>query len=373
MKEIVDEIKALKSEVDSKIEAKASEVADAKVKKATENLEAKLNEVQAHIDQVDVLVQDSVDLNSKSNEQKSFNVIIKDIVNENFEQISKVRKGRAFSTKAVGNMTLGNNLTGDQIRIYGDEVAIVPSPKLNVADLVGTINIDGGTYTFPRESGSEGAIGTQTEGNDKSQIDYDITMVDVNTDFIAGFAVYSKKMANNLPFLESFLPEALRRDYLKQENSTFFTTLSSGVTASTETITSKNKVEMLINDIAGLEQINFAPNGVVIRPSDFFDILKTEKSTGAGYGLPPYVSYENGQMRINGIPVYRATWVASNKYLVGDWSNVKRIVTEGLSVDFSDSDEDNFRKNNITARVEAQVGLAIERTDALRLGDFTNT
>ena len=41
--------------------------------------------------------------------------------------------------------------------------------------------------------------------------------------------------------------------------------------------------------------------------------------------------------------------------------------------DFSDSDEDNFRKNNITARVEAQVGLAIERTDALRLGDFTNT
>ena len=111
-------------------------------------------------------------------------------------------------------MTLGNNLTGDQIRIYGDEVAIVPSPKLNVADLVGTINIDGGTYTFPRESGSEGAIGIQTEGNDKSQIDYDITMVDVNTDFIAGFAVYSKKMANNLPFLESFLPEALRRDCL---------------------------------------------------------------------------------------------------------------------------------------------------------------
>ena len=49
------------------------------------------------------------------------------------------------------------------------------------------------------------------------------------------------------------------------------------------------------------------------------------------------------------------------------------LLTEGLSVDFSDSDEDNFRKNNITARVEAQVGLAIERTDALRLGDFTNT
>jgi hypothetical protein len=50
---------------------------------------------------------------------------------------------------------------------------------------------------------------------------------------------------------------------------------------------------------------------------------------------------------------------------------VKKVVTEGLSLEFSNEDSDNFRKNNITARVEAQVALAIERPDALIYGDFT--
>ena len=44
-------------------------------------------------------------------------------------------------------------------------------------------------------------------------------MIDANTDFIAGFAVYSKKMRNNLPFLESTLSLDLRDDYFRGENS----------------------------------------------------------------------------------------------------------------------------------------------------------
>jgi HK97 family phage major capsid protein len=270
-------------------------------------------------------------------------------------------------------MTLATALTGDQPRSYSSVVAMVPAQLLNVADLVQGINIEGGTYTFPRETGSEGSISTQTEGSDKSQIDYDLTMVDANTDFIAGFAVYSKKMANNLPFLESFLPVALRRDYWKAENSAFNTILAAGATASTQGITSSNKVQMLIGELATLEGINFAPNAMVVTPADFYDILITEKSTGAGYGLPGAVTFENGQLRINGIPVFKATWLTANKYFVGDFTTAKKIITQGLGVEFSDSDEDNFRKNNITARVEAQVTLTMERPDSIIYGDFTAT
>ena len=77
------------------------------------------------------------------------------------------------------------------------------------------------------------------------------------------------------------------------------------------------------------------------------------------------------QLRINGIPIYRANWLAANKYYVGDWSRVKKVVSEGLSLDFSESDSDNFRKNNITARVEQQTALAVEQPAAIIYGDFT--
>ena len=214
-------------------------------------------------------------------------------------------------------------------------------------------------------------VATQTEGSEKAQRDYDFTHVDVTTDFIAGFARYSKKMANNLPFLESSLPNELRRDYAIAENSAFNTVLAAGATASTEIITGKNKIEMLINEIAKLEGANYASNGIVITPADFYSILTIEKSTGAGYGLPGVVTFDGGVLRVNGIPVYKATWLAANKYFVGDWSRVKKVTTEGLSLEFSETEGTNFVTNNITARIEAQVGLAVEQPAAIVYGDFT--
>lgn len=351
-------------EVEAKIEAKASAEAlaafEAKYEEGLSELKDNLNKMSAKFNEPKSQVKGGMDF-------------MRDMIRKNFDSIKEVRKGHSvkLEEKAVADMTLGNNLTGDQPRSYSDIVAAVPGQALNLSDLVSTITIDGGTYTFPRETGSEGAIATQTEGSAKSQIDYDITMVDVNTDFIAGFAVYSKKMRNNLPFLESFLPQALRRDYLIQENETFEGVLAAAATASTEIITGQNKVEMLIADLAGLEGINYMPNGIVVGPADWYDILITEKSTGAGYGLPGVVTFEGGVLRVNGIPVFKANWIDANEYYVGDWSQVQKVVTEGLSIEFSESDASNFRENKITARVESQCGLAVLRPDALRLGDFT--
>jgi HK97 family phage major capsid protein len=330
-----------------------------------EELEAKMNLIQDHADKLEAKMKEPKKVEQRKGDE------LKSLITENFEQISQVRKGKAVEVKAVGNMVLGTHLTGDQPRDYSMDVVMTPGQMVNVADLISSITISGGTYTFPRETGGEGSIGAQTEGSDKLQKDYDLSMIDVNTDFIAGFCVYSKKMKNNLPFLESFLPQALRRDYWIAENSAFNTTLAAAATASTEVITGQNKVEMLIAEIAKLEGSNYAPNAIVVKPADFYDILVTEKSTGAGYGLPGVVTFSGGQLAINGIPVVKANWLAANKYYVGDWSRIKKVTTEGLGLEFSESDEDNFRKNNITARIEAQVALAVEQPAAIVYGDFT--
>ena len=326
-------------------------------------LKAELTAIQAHADKLDVK------LKANAVEVKNEDLLVKSIT-ENFKGISEVRKGNALQVKAVGNMTLAN-LTGDAPRDYNLNVVMIPGQMVNVSDLVGSVNISGGTYTYPREGAGEGSIAAQTEGSSKSQRDYDFTMVDLATNFIAGFTRYSKKMANNLPFLTSFIPNALRRDYAIAENSIFNTVLAGAATASAQIITGKNKIEMLLNEIATQEGLNYPVNGIVVRPADYWDILKTEKSTGAGYGLPGIVTLEGGQLRINGIPIFKANWLAANKYYVGDWSRVNKIVTEGLSLEFSETEGTNFVTNNITARIEAQVGLAVEQPAALIYGDFS--
>jgi len=359
-----DEAKALVDAFEEKFNGAIEEVKNSN-EASLDEVKGGLTAIQDHLDKLDVKMQE------KAKKEAQTGDALKNVIRENFDKI-KEAPNKKVNIKAAGDMTLSASLTGDQYRDFSYEVAAVPGQMLNVSDLVGSLPITGGTYTFPRESGGEGTMTTQTEGSDKAQVDYDFTMVDVNTDFIAGFCNYSRKMANNLPFLESFLPQALRRDYWIAENTVFDAVLAAGVTASTEVITSQNKVEMLIAEIATLEGSNFYPNGIVVTPADYYDILITEKSTGAGYGLPGMVTIDGG-LRIGGIPVYKANWVDANKYYVGDWSQVRRVVTEGLGVSFSEHDEDNFRTNSITARVEAQVGLAIHRVDALIYGDFTAT
>lgn len=357
-----------KQEVKSAIEAfevKNKEAIDSQVKEVKDAFEVKLNSMQEQYDAM------AVELDKKSKKEAQTGDVIKDAINANFNEIKSVRKGKSIQVKAVGDMTLSASLTGDQPRDYNFDVVSAPSPLVNVSDLAGNVAISGGTYTFVRVAKGEGSISAQTEGSAKSQIDYDYTMVDVNTDFIAGYARYSKKMANNLPFLESSLPVELRRDYSIAENAAFYAVINAAATASAQIITGKNKIQMLINEVATLEGLNYASTGIVVTPADFYDILTTEVSTGAGYGLPGVATFDNGQLRINGIPVFKATWLAASKYFVGDWSRVKKVTTQGLGLDFSEEEGTNFVKNEITARIEAQVAVAVEQPAALIFGDFT--
>lgn len=370
--EVKEAIEAFETKMNDTLEEKYKDVVkteklEADLKAAKEEREEAIKAVQDHLDKLDVKVN-----KAKNDTNKTAVDFIKEGIKENFDKIKNVKVGQGFNMaiKAVGDMTLGASLTGDQYRSYSTTVAANTSHKVNFSDLVGSIPIGTGTYTFPREGTVEGSISTQTEGSNKSQIDTALTHVDVATDFLAGYARYSKKMANNVSYLEGFLPTMLRREYLKAESAQFYSVLAAAATVSTQRIASNNKVEMLLLDVGELMALDFDATAIVLSPADYIDILITEKSTGAGYGLPGVVGTANGQLTINGIPVVVANWLAATKYLVCDWSTVSKVVTEGLSVQFSTEDGDNFKSNMISARVEAQVGLAIHRPDACIIGDF---
>ena len=350
------------TEIKSAIEAftkSNQDVIDLAVKSVKDELAVEMKAIQDHANTLDVKLQ------AKSKVSGGYVDNIKSAIKDNGENIIKVKKGNTVEVKAVGDMSTGN-LTGDEPRTQNFDIVKFPSQKVNVSDIVGSVNIDGGTYTYTVEGAGEGAIGAQTEGATKNQRDYDFTNVDVTTDFIAGFARYSRKMVNNLSYITSALPQLLRRDYFKAENAAFNTVLVAQATASTEIITGKNKIDMLMNDIAKLEDQDYDTNGIVIRPSDYMDMLRAAKDD-----LQSAVTFEAGVLRIAGVQIFKATWVTANKYFVGDWSRVNKINTEGLSLEFSDSEGTNFVKNMITARIESQTAVVIEQPLAIVLGDFT--
>jgi len=373
--ELKEQLEALSSKLEGKskeqikadltaFEEKNNELIKTSIKSVREELAAEMKAIQDHADKLDVKLQ------AKQKEASNGNTdpVVKSI-SDNIDKIKEVELGQGFKIKAVANMTTAN-LTGTAPRTYNFDIVKFPSQKVNIEDFVGSVSAPNGIYTYTVEGAGEGSIGSQTEGATKNQRDYDFASSDVSTNFIAGFARYSKKMQNNLSYITNSIPTILRRDYYKAENSSFQTVLAAGATASSEIITGKTKAEMLINEIGKLEDADYSENNlIVVKPTDYLSILKTAKQD-----LASAVTYDAGILRVAGVQVLKASsWLPANKYYVGDWSRVNKIITEGISLNFSEEEGTNFVENNITARIEAQVAIVVEQTAAVVFGDFTAT
>jgi len=355
----------LSQEAKNEMKALANDL-QAKNATQTETLEA----MQKHLDILDAKSQEK----KASEANVTFEGGMVEEIKANFEAIKNTKKGSATSLelKAVGNMTAALNITpaGAVVNTYQSGIALNPSQPLNFAQLVPTVSSATGSYVIYREIAGEGAISTQaTHGALKTQIDFDAQAVTYNAEYLAGYARYAKQMAQDLPFLTSWLPAALRREYFIAENTKFHVALSGAATA-VPAGTLGNEIERIIKVIGLLEGKNYSATGVVINPADWAKIAITEKSAGAGYGLPGIVTINNGQLAVNGVNVYKANWIPAGKYAVGDWSMAKKVVVDGLKVEFFEQDQDNVARNLITARIEERNVLAFDRPDAFYYGDF---
>jgi hypothetical protein len=369
VKSATESVEKMKAANEAAIADVKSDVAEVKAAVVTMDEAAKKN--QAALDQ---LIAEKA-AKKVDNKTKSFGDAFAEQMAEAFEakqaEIKEFQKNKnaklTIDLKAVGTMTLGNNLSGDGVATYNQRQGLVPAQKINMRDLIPTAVSPTGLYVTYRETGTEGSIGIQTEGNAKSQIDYDLTEVKVVSDYIAGFARFSKQMMFQLPFLQNTLQRMLLRDFYKKENSTFFTAVSNAATGSTTTAATVD-AEQLVDWIANQLDANFEASFALVSYAQWADLLKTKPTD---YSVPGgFVIDANGNVRIAGVPVIGASWVTNDKALIIDANYLERVETEGLRVEFSYEDSDNFQRNLVTARVECFEDINIMRTDAIIYGSF---
>lgn len=371
VKSATESVEKMKAANEAAIADVKSQVAEVKAAVVTMDEASKKN--QAALDQL--IAEKSA--KKVDNKNKSFGEAYNEAIAEAFEakqaELKEFQKNKnaklTIDLKTVGTMTLTDSLTGDGVANYNQRQGLVPAQKINMRDLIPTAVSPTGLYVTYRETGSEGSIGIQTEGNPKSQIDYDLTEVKVVSDYIAGFARFSKQMMFQLPFLQNTLQRMLLRDFYKKENATFFSTVANAATGSTTTSATVD-AEQLVDWIANQLAANFDASFALVSYQQWARLLKTKPSD---YSVPGGVVIDpSGNVRIAGVPVIGASWVTDDKALIIDSNYVERVETEGLRVEFSYEDSDNFQKNLVTARVECFEDINLLRTDAVIYADFGN-
>jgi HK97 family phage major capsid protein len=259
-------------------------------------------------------------------------------------------------------MTLSGNLTGDAQASYAPNPAIQPAQSINFRDLIPTVRSESGLYVYYRENaGLTNNIANQTEGSDKGENNYSLTEVKVVNDYLAGFSTFSKQMLKSLPFLTQTLPRMLQRDFFKAENAAFFSTVSAAATGSTTTAET-NDLLQLVDYIGNQKAANFVPSYALVSQQQMGKLLKATIAAGYYAGAGSVIVNPNGGMTIWGVPVISASWVTNDKVLIFDSSYLERVEVEGLAIEFSYENGENFQKNLVTARIECYEDINLMLT-----------
>jgi HK97 family phage major capsid protein len=128
---------------------------------------------------------------------------------------------------------------------------------------------------------------------------------------------------------------------------------------------------VLIRKIIGdLYAAGYPADAICLNPADWAQIeidLLTTTSNAVRVGVNAA-----GQQTLFGLPICQCIGMAADTFLVGRFSEAYMVYNrEGVVVEMSDSDSDNFTKNLITLRAERRLALATEKPAAVRGGDLT--
>jgi hypothetical protein len=283
---------------------------------------------------------------------------IKQIVHDNYDTMKNSGKASPFYAEAkdVGNMTMIANLTGTSQVSYVNNPIMRSYFEPHLYNVFSIIPTSTGNVTFPRGNSpvGEGSFGAQTEGIAKTQVDYDVTMVNTSVPFIAGYARVSRQMLQDLPFLAAYLQRSMVEDLNRAINTRFLNTIATNSTAlsTSETI---NIAKM----VAGLAQHGNLGLGMANL------ILTTWASWGKAlltkpgdYSVPASVAVDaSGSVRINGVPLVPHSQVTTDRFYILNTDAFAIAQASGLAVRSTEFNEDDFIKNLVTYRAEVRAEL----------------
>jgi HK97 family phage major capsid protein len=261
--------------------------------------------------------------------------------------------------------------TKPTITEYDEEVAI-PDEGRRVRDLFAQSTTSGNAVSYVVLGAREGDPSATNEGAAKPQIHYPQTQITESLQKIAAFVKDSDELLSDAPRLADAINEVAAMDLQDISDAYLVGELldTSGVQQGASTLTFDNilKAQMDI-----LNDTKYVADGIIINPSDWYT-LKTAKDQRGQYllGGPAFGAYGNGDYKAvekiwGTLEVMPCDAMPKGQAIVGAFKRGGKVYTkagEGIRVELSNSDTDDFQKNLVTIRCEERILLAVKKPDA---------
>lgn len=133
--------------------------------------------------------------------------------------------------------------------------------------------------------------------------------------------------------------------------------------------TGDSKLDTILRAKTQIRLNFFEPNGVVLHPADYEEMMLTKASDAGVYVFGDPRS--GGEPSPWGMNVVVTTAIDEGDFLIGDFRRAATIYDRmGTEVLVSSENADDFEKNMLTVRIEKRLALAVKRPNAMVTGSF---
>ena len=249
---------------------------------------------------------------------------------------------------------------------FDKNVVTAARTPLVIRDLFGAETISGSTLVYLVEGAIQGAPAVTAEGAEKPQIHFaDPTPKTVSLAKIACHNKESDEYIDDYPFLASAINGRLLYELGLVEQNKLVTDLLATSGIQTGSITAAATYLDVADAIlqAAMDVQNgsgFAADAIALNPADWFKLRTLKLTTNEYFGGGPFGA--QNVPNLWGIPVCVTTAIAANKFVVGAFKTCGSVVSKGgISVEATNTNEDDFVKNLMTIRAEERLALAVRR------------
>lgn len=253
------------------------------------------------------------------------------------------------------------------ITTYDRNVVEGVRESMGVLNLLGREVIEGNTLVFFTEGAMEGTIASSiAEGAAKSRVHFaDPTPTTVTLEKVAAYIKESDEYIDDYGYLASAINGRLLYELnLKRQAKVISDLLgTSGIQTigSTTAITRKavNVADEIANAIADIMTQSGRPANAIVMTPDIWKLLRIGKNADDDYYGGGYFAALHGE-NIWNLPIVLSNQLTANHVLVGAFDTCATLVSkaEGVTVEATNTDQDDFIKNLMTVRAECREKLA---------------
>lgn len=260
--------------------------------------------------------------------------------------------------------------------------------QFRLEDVLNAAPTTGSAIEYTRENVFTNAAAETTEGNALPESSITFALDNVPVQAVGHFIKISRQLAADNAALAAYINTRMRYGVdLRVEGQLYagngtapnlsglskagnFTAHGYSAAALTAAgLSPTNRFDLIGKVLGDCWAADYPANAILLNPADWWTMRLTKDSQGRYLLGDPGIE---AAPQLFGVPVVQCNAVTADTFQVGAYNvAATKYDREGVIVELSDSDGDNFQKMLVTLRAVRRLALAVERPASIRGGDLT--